>query len=933
MSGFKNHLLAAGCSLLALLPAIAFAQSVSFTPATNFTAGNGPNSVAMGDLNGDGKPDLAVANRFGNSVYSVSILLGTGGGVFPPATDFPVGNGPLSVAIGDLNGDGKPDLAVGNDFGGHVSVMLGVGAGSFGPALDFAADFAAGSSGRSVAIADLNGDGKPDLVVVNRFGNGVSILLGNGAGSFALAVNFPVGTGPRGVAIGDFNGDGKPDMAVANQDTDNVSILLQKGSIGGISFVPASNFAAGDGAFWVAAGDLNGDGKLDLAVANRFDNSVSILLGNGAGAFGPAANFSLSLLGLTPGTEPFSLAIADLNGDGKLDLATANTTSHNVSILLGNGSGSFVLAASRAVGTTPVFAALGDLNGDGRPDLAVANQGSNNVSILLNTTPFTVGGFFASQAIFAAGNKPRSVALADLTGDGKQDLAVVNAGDNTIAVLIGLGTGAFQGPNILCGIDTSPSATECGIGTVPSAVGIADFNGDGIPDLAVANAGNNTISVLIGLGAGKFQAPTILCGIDTSPGATDCGAGTSPSALAIGDLNRDGKPDLAVANAGNNTISIFLGTGAGTFQGPNILCGIGTSPGATDCGIGTIPSAVGIADFNGDGKPDLAVANAGNSTISVFLGTGTGAFQPPIILCGVGTSPSATDCGAGTSPSALAIGDLNRDGKPDLAVANTGNGTVSTFLGIGTGAFKAPTILCGVGTSPGVAGCLPAASSTALAREDLNRLATNSFSPSAAGTSPSAVAIADVNGDGKPDLIVTNSATNSVTVLPGDGAGSFGTPTNLTVGAGPVSVAVGDLNGDGKPELVVANAAGNSVSVLMNPPTIIVTIDIKPGSFPNSINLGSGGTVPVAIFSTPAFDARTVDPATVTLASAPAKLKGKAAVMASFEDVNADGLLDLVVHVSTEALQLTAGDSEAVLEGKTFGGTAIRGTDSIRVVP
>jgi hypothetical protein len=199
--------------------AVSFAQSISFTAATNFAAGDGPFSVAAGDFNGDGKQDLAVANTFSNNV---SILLGNANGTFGAATNFAAGIDPRSVAVGDFNGDGKQDLAVANRLSTNVSILLGNGNGTFGAATNFAA----GVEPRSVAVGDFNGDGRQDLAVANQLSNNVSILLGNGNGTFGAATNFAAGNGPLSVAVGDFNGDGRQDLAVADAFSDNVSILL-----------------------------------------------------------------------------------------------------------------------------------------------------------------------------------------------------------------------------------------------------------------------------------------------------------------------------------------------------------------------------------------------------------------------------------------------------------------------------------------------------------------------------------------------------------------------------------------------------------------------------------------------------------------------------------------------------------------------------------
>lgn len=356
-----------------LPPRASFAQGASFSAATNFAAGDGPETVVMGDFNGDGALDLAVANTHGSDV---SILLGTGTGSFAAATNFAtLGLTPRDIAVGDFNGDGTQDLAVANGGSSDVSILLGTGTGSFGAA----AKFTVGSGPRSVAVGDFDGDGTLDLAVANGGSNSVSILLGTGTGSFGAATNFAAGSFPVSVAVGDFNGDGKQDLAVANFSDANVSILLGTGTGG---FGSATNFAVGLQPAKIVIADFKGDSKLDLAVANAGSHNVSILLGTGAGSFGVATNF-------TVGSTPLSLTAGNFNGDGNLDLAVANAGSGGVSgpvsILLGDGTGTFETGGSFSVGFSPQSVAAGDLNDDGKQDLATANSGSDDISILLNT--------------------------------------------------------------------------------------------------------------------------------------------------------------------------------------------------------------------------------------------------------------------------------------------------------------------------------------------------------------------------------------------------------------------------------------------------------------------------------------------------------------------------------------------------------------------
>ncbi|PYJ85691.1 MAG: hypothetical protein DME22_08160 [Verrucomicrobia bacterium] len=334
--------------------------------------------MGVGDFNGDGKPDLAVTS-YNSSNFSV--LLGNGDGTFQTAVNYGAGFLQSSVAIGDFNSDGKSDLAVADYGSAYVWVLLGKGDGTF----QAATKYDAGSASASLSVSDFNGDGKVDLAVAILSGN-VSILLGNGDGTFQAAMKYGTATAPSFVAVGDFNGDGKPDLAVANigyanAPGTNISVLLGNGDG---TFRAAVNYGTGIGPASVAVGDFNGDGKPDLAVANTgpYENftytggDVSVLLGNGDGTFQAAVNYNA-------GIGPGSVSVGDLNGDGKTDLAVVNSGS--VSVLLGNGDGTFQSAFNYAAGRTPVSVLVGDFNGDGKPDLAVANNfTSGGVSILLN---------------------------------------------------------------------------------------------------------------------------------------------------------------------------------------------------------------------------------------------------------------------------------------------------------------------------------------------------------------------------------------------------------------------------------------------------------------------------------------------------------------------------------------------------------------------
>jgi len=599
------------------------------------SGGNGGRSVAVGDVNGDGKLDLLVANECLSNAGDCAgldygeggagVLLGNGDGTFQTAVSYGSGGWlATSIAIADVNGDGEPDLVLANACAsaawgnltdylctsneGSVGVLLGLGGGTFQTAVSYDSG---GYGASSVAAADVNGDGKADVVVANAESNTVGVLLGNGNGTFQTAALYgPGDLRASSIALADVNGDGRPDLLVANgcgsslwgfftdypctSNSGSVGVLLGNG--GGAFQAAVAHGSGGYEADSVVAADVNGDGRLDLLVLNAcagtsgndcrtevVTGSVGVLLGNGDGTFQTAVNYD------TGGYEAGSIAVADVNGDGKLDLVVANDYLGSVGVLLGNGDGTFQTAVVyRADGADSV--AIADVNGDGKPDLLVAN----------------------------------ACARDNCSNDGE------------LSVWLGNGDGTFQ---------TAVSYDSGGV--LADTVKVMDVNGDGKPDLVVANecatgdancanGTNGNVGVLLGNGDGTFQTAAVYGS-----------GGRLATSLAIADINGDGRPDLVVANycasssnCTNGIVGILLGNGDGSFQAATKT----STPGLIESG------QLVVADFNGDGKSDIA-SGAGNF---LLLGNGDGSFQNALLLGAGGTG--------------IAAGDFNNDGSPDLAV-------------------------------------------------------------------------------------------------------------------------------------------------------------------------------------------------------------------------------------------------------------------------
>jgi len=359
--------------LISLLTAPLCAQ---FKPHVDYAVGPSPFSIAIGDFNGDGHPDLAVVNSAAGANNGLSILLGNGDGTFKAHVDYAAGLYAHSVIVGDFNRDGKLDLAIVNTTQNTLNILLGNGDGTFRAPVSYPT----GTTSEWLVAADFNGDGKLDVATTNYgadySGGGVSVFLGNGDGTFQGQVEYSAGVNPFGVVAGDFNHDNKIDLAVVcNNGYYGVWVLMGNGDG---TFQTATYYGSGYNPRVGLVVDLNGDGNADLAIANCISNDISILLGDGAGHFASQVNYAT-------GPCPQNLAGGDFDGDGRLDLVTANSQSNNATVLKGNGDGTFQSATGFPAGTNPIWVAVADLNGDSAPDLVVANVNDNTVSVLLNT--------------------------------------------------------------------------------------------------------------------------------------------------------------------------------------------------------------------------------------------------------------------------------------------------------------------------------------------------------------------------------------------------------------------------------------------------------------------------------------------------------------------------------------------------------------------
>jgi hypothetical protein len=706
----------------------------SFLPPQRFAPEIPPRYLAVGDFNGDGKLDLAITGDIGISV-GYFICLGNGDGTFKTAVPYSLvpDSNYWAIAAADFNGDGKIDLVICNRANTGVVILIGRGDGTFQQTGSYLTD----GTATYVAAADFNGDGVLDLAVADAAG--VTVLTGRGDGTFLAAVNYV--SGATGLlAVGDFNGDQRTDLAISGQ-TLNVmfgaqtvstataltssanpsvagqtvtftatvtSLGLNGGPVafGGVAFYDGASLlgnrsvSGGQAAFAtsrlspgvhviraqftsgnayvpssatfsqtingvpsagftalkysaqtiyksIAVADLNLDGKMDLMIPDYANGGVGIYPGLGDGTF-PSVSRQGTYFG------PSQVAVSDLNGDGLPDLAIGSDVQPGVLLYMNNGDGTFRSQPSLSGGPTTSLIAV-DLNGDDRADFVSASPQYGRISVLLNNGNWT----FQPAITYYSASQPFQLAYGDFNGDGKTDLVVINQLDNNVNILLGNGDGTFPSLGIY------PACPQ------PSGVAVGDFNGDGRLDLAVSDSGGG-VSVLLGNGDGTFQA------------ATSYAAGSQPNAVAVGDVTGDGKADIVVANNAGG-VSVLAGNGNGTFQA------------AVNYPAGTQLTSVAIADLNGDGRQDIASVGADGS-ITILLGKVplTGAKMPAsrVGLFRNGASfledsngnaaydagtdrylPSFTGPGGFVTGDMPVVGDWTGDGNSKVGIYRSSTGT------------------------------------------------------------------------------------------------------------------------------------------------------------------------------------------------------------------------------------------------------------------
>lgn len=708
-----------------------------FKGRLTYAVGESPYEILVGDLNGDGLNDLVTLNW---GAQTASVLLAKAG-TFDAAVDYPVGASPRTGLLTDLDGNSMLDIAVVNETLDQITLLFGNGDGTFGEARGLT--LPAGSRPYNIIAHDLDSDGFPDLVTANADSDSISVLVGDGNGEFLEPQTLPVGQQPTGLWAGQVRGDAVAEIVVANQASNALSVL----EFDGINYVQTNLIPCGNGPRFVTASNLNGDAHLDLIVNNLNTGDLSILLGLGDGQFSMEMRYAL------PGPVA-RFEVADFTGDTIPDVVALLFTKTGedrqpaslFSIASGDGTGGFINPATYGAGWRAIGLAVADMNGDTRLDVVTADLSRSTASVVYNRG----NGTFESDRRFSLGALPGPAVLADFDQDEITDVAVANRDGNSISIMLGAGDGTFVAKNPLL-LTASPQTMAAG-----------DLNQDGRDDLVVYLKQQFVVWVYLSSGGGAFQAPSVYNLLEYNQGMAP-----QVMSMALEDMNSDTYLDIVAGNTKRDSVSVLLNNGTGKFENRVVT------------EVDNYPLAVDARDVNYDGKADLILVSASDPEVSTdgaeprvarWFGNGDGSFD----------EESHLRFSTGAGPRAMKVADVSGNGRPDAVTVHTGSDSLYLLKGVSNTNFAPGTKLL-------------------------------------IGENPVMVELVDVNRDGKNDLICALNV-GGVVVRFSRGNMEFEAPNNFIVFPGIANLLVADLNKDQYSDLITINAAKGDMAVILGGP-------------------------------------------------------------------------------------------------------------------
>ncbi|MBS1494673.1 MAG: T9SS type A sorting domain-containing protein [Bacteroidetes bacterium] len=745
---------------------------VSFTDETIIASVPSILGVACADFNCDGKKDIVFTSSTNNTI-TVCLNTTTAGSTTPSftaGTNFNTGTVPQQVIAADFNGDGKPDIVVAHQTSTYVKVFFNTTTpGASTPTFSSGTTFTTGSFPAYLTYADINCDGKLDIVVANSTASTVSVLrnttsIGSSTPSFATQVTFATGSLSSGLTTADINNDGLPDIIVTNQLSSTVSVLLNKTTINSstISFAAKVDFTTGTNPIDVSTGDFNHDGLTDLLVTNFTSGTYSVLLNTTAvnattPVFSPKTDFTAS-------PQIYWGKAADINNDGLPDIVGGGS----VFVYLDTtspGSSSVTFHTKKFLTASSVrYGECVDLNGDGKLDFVGIS--TTDVKVIINTMTLGATASFGGATVVNLTSSANQIDIADLNLDGKPDV-VVSMPIWGIATFLNTTPIGASTPTFAAAYEKLGLTSQYGIV-------LADVNLDGQSDIISSNNTSGNFSVFM-----NTMAPGATTAVFGN--AANFTVGTNPRFLTTGDFNGDGKPDVVVANNGSSNITVCLNT---TTPGSNTA-----SFGSKDIATDAFPNDVTVADFNGDGKVDIAVGINNFFEMQIFLNTTTPGASTP-------TFSAATTVTTTNKVVNIASGDINGDGKPDIiTVYQTGVCSVflnNTTIGSTTPSFPAKTDFF----------------------VDNGR-----------------IKITDINGDGKPDILLGGgNGSLSLSCLMNTTSTGTTTPifskSTISTSSSNSAIGFGDINLDGTNDLISASIITAFVRVYLNSTVIPLPVEL-----------------------------------------------------------------------------------------------------------